>query len=205
MHWNEGRVTARITVVLAFLAGVLLALTVLLVLWQSAINATAASETRYDGARQELGTANDQIQVLEQSGLTSEDALGQANAQLSRWEARFDTRIKREVKSRVRLAKAHWLAFGSSQAEARGFKAGRSEGYDAGYRDGYEEGVLGGGSPPPQDSGCNANYSGCLLSGASDYDCLGGSGDGPYYTGTVQVLGYDEYDLDRDGDGIGCD
>jgi hypothetical protein len=54
-------------------------------------------------------------------------------------------------------------------------------------------------------SDCNENYSGCLKANASDYDCEGGSGDGPYYTGPVQVTGYDEYDLDRDGDGVGCD
>jgi hypothetical protein len=53
--------------------------------------------------------------------------------------------------------------------------------------------------------GCNRNYSGCLDPFASDYDCAGGSGDGPLYTGTVEVIGYDEYGLDDDGDGIGCD
>jgi hypothetical protein len=52
---------------------------------------------------------------------------------------------------------------------------------------------------------CNPNYSGCLLPDAGDYDCRGGSGNGPYYTGRVQVLGYDQYDLDRDGDGWGCE
>lgn len=52
---------------------------------------------------------------------------------------------------------------------------------------------------------CNPNYSGCLDPYASDYDCEGGSGDGPLYTGTVEVIGYDEYGLDDDGDGIGCD
>ena len=52
---------------------------------------------------------------------------------------------------------------------------------------------------------CNPNYSDCLDPYASDYDCLGGSGDGPEYTGTVEVIGYDEYGLDSDGDGIGCE
>jgi len=52
---------------------------------------------------------------------------------------------------------------------------------------------------------CNPNYSGCLDPYSPDYDCAGGSGDGPDYTGTVEVLGYDEYGLDDDGDGIGCD
>jgi hypothetical protein len=52
---------------------------------------------------------------------------------------------------------------------------------------------------------CNPNYSGCLDPYSPDYDCAGGSGNGPDYTGTVEVLGYDEYELDDDGDGIGCD
>jgi hypothetical protein len=53
---------------------------------------------------------------------------------------------------------------------------------------------------------CNPNYSGCLDRNAYDYDCAGGSGDGPNYVdGPVTVLGEDEYGLDGDGDGIGCD
>jgi hypothetical protein len=40
---------------------------------------------------------------------------------------------------------------------------------------------------------------------ASDVDCLGGSGNGPEYVGTVTVIGPDVYDLDRDGDGVGCE
>jgi hypothetical protein len=47
------------------------------------------------------------------------------------------------------------------------------------------------------------DYSPCLPP-ASDYDCEGGSGDGPAYTGTVEVTGVDIYGLDADGDGIGC-
>lgn len=57
----------------------------------------------------------------------------------------------------------------------------------------------------PVASNCNPNYSGCLKIDASDYDCAGGSGNGPYYTGPVQVIGFDEYDLDRDSDGWGCE
>ncbi len=60
-------------------------------------------------------------------------------------------------------------------------------------------------TPSPAKQSCNSNYSGCLKPDASDYDCAGGSGDGPYYTGPVQVIGYDEYKLDRDGDGDACD
>jgi hypothetical protein len=56
-----------------------------------------------------------------------------------------------------------------------------------------------------QASNCDSNYSGCLDPNASDYDCSGGSGNGPKYTGPVQVLGYDHYGLDADGDGVGCE
>jgi hypothetical protein len=53
---------------------------------------------------------------------------------------------------------------------------------------------------------CNPNYAGaCLKPDSPDYDCEGGSGDGPDYTGVVRVVGPDVYDLDRDGDGVGCD
>lgn len=55
-------------------------------------------------------------------------------------------------------------------------------------------------------SGCDPNYSGaCLDPNSYDYDCAGGSGDGPDYTGRVEVVGDDHFDLDRDGDGVGCD
>lgn len=53
---------------------------------------------------------------------------------------------------------------------------------------------------------CDPNYRwACLRPDVSDYDCAGGSGNGPYYTGTVLVVGDDHYGLDRDGDGIGCE
>lgn len=56
------------------------------------------------------------------------------------------------------------------------------------------------------EANCDPNYSGaCLDPTASDYDCAGGSGNGPYYTGTVTVVGEDHYGLDTDGDGIGCE
>ena len=41
--------------------------------------------------------------------------------------------------------------------------------------------------------------------GQGDYDCAGGSGNGPNYVGTVSVVGHDEFDLDRDNDGVGCE
>ncbi|MFY1672482.1 G5 domain-containing protein [Plantactinospora sp. WMMB334] len=52
---------------------------------------------------------------------------------------------------------------------------------------------------------CDPNYSGCVPI-ASDVDCAGGGGNGPaYVSGPVKVIGSDIYDLDRDGDGYGCE
>lgn len=60
--------------------------------------------------------------------------------------------------------------------------------------------------PAPEPvSNCTSGYSPCLPP-ASDYDCAGGSGDGPkYVNGTVQVTGSDPYGLDSDNDGVGCE
>ncbi|WP_328392888.1 hypothetical protein [Nocardia sp. NBC_00416] len=55
-----------------------------------------------------------------------------------------------------------------------------------------------------QSGGCHASYDPCVPI-TSDVDCEGGSGNGPAYTGRVRVIGPDEYDLDRDGNGIGCE
>jgi hypothetical protein len=53
---------------------------------------------------------------------------------------------------------------------------------------------------------CDPNYRGaCLDPNSPDYDCAGGSGNGPDYTGQVEVVGDDHFDLDRDGDGIACE
>jgi hypothetical protein len=57
---------------------------------------------------------------------------------------------------------------------------------------------------PPPPSNCTPGYSPCLTP-ASDYDCAGGSGNGPGYTGLVYVTGSDPYDLDADGDGVACE
>ena len=54
-------------------------------------------------------------------------------------------------------------------------------------------------------SNCHPSYSRCLNPDASDYDCAGGSGNGPYSTGKVQVIGPDVFGLDRDSDGWGCE
>jgi hypothetical protein len=52
---------------------------------------------------------------------------------------------------------------------------------------------------------CDPNYSGACVPIASDVDCAGGGGNGPAYVqGPVRVVGRDIYDLDSNGDGIGC-
>src|SRR5690348_9954492 len=57
-----------------------------------------------------------------------------------------------------------------------------------------------------ETSECDPSYTGaCLDPYASDYDCEGGSGDGPEYTGPVTVVGEDHYGLDADSDGTGCE
>ena len=65
-------------------------------------------------------------------------------------------------------------------------------------------GSSGGTGPAPQ---CDPNYTGqCLKDGIGDYDCRGGSGNGPNYVyGTVKVVGTDVFGLDGDNDGYGCD
>jgi len=56
-------------------------------------------------------------------------------------------------------------------------------------------------------SNCDPNYSGaCLRPDVEDYDCAGGSGNGPYYVeGPIRVVGDDHYRLDSDHDGIACE
>ncbi len=57
----------------------------------------------------------------------------------------------------------------------------------------------------PVVSNCTTGYEPCLAP-ASDYDCAGGSGDGPMYAnGPIYVSGSDPYDLDSEGDGIACE
>ena len=53
---------------------------------------------------------------------------------------------------------------------------------------------------------CHPSYKlACLKPNASDYDCRGGTGNGPYYTGLVRVVGPDVFRLDADHDGWGCE
>jgi endonuclease YncB( thermonuclease family) len=52
----------------------------------------------------------------------------------------------------------------------------------------------------PDGPNCHPSYAGaCLDPSSPDYDCAGGEGDGPDYTGPVRVVGPDDYGLDNDG------
>lgn len=64
----------------------------------------------------------------------------------------------------------------------------------------------GGGSAGSGGGGsCTPGYRPCLPP-MSDYDCAGGSGNGPGYAhGPIYVTGSDPYDLDSDGDGVACE
>lgn len=66
-------------------------------------------------------------------------------------------------------------------------------------------GSASGGSGTGGGGSCTPGYSPCLPP-MSDYDCAGGSGNGPgYANGPIYVTGSDPYDLDRDGDGVACE
>ena len=64
--------------------------------------------------------------------------------------------------------------------------------------------------PPPTTTparSCDPSYPEvCLDPDALDYDCAGGSGNGPrYVNGPIRVRPPDPFDLDREGDGWGCE
>ena len=62
------------------------------------------------------------------------------------------------------------------------------------------------GAVPTPQPGCHPSYSGaCLGLYAGDYDCIGGGGNGPNFTGKVYVVGPDVFRLDSDGNSIGCE
>jgi hypothetical protein len=63
--------------------------------------------------------------------------------------------------------------------------------------------------PPPTtpERNCDPSYLDvCLDPNAEDYDCAGGSGNGPRYVeGPIRVRPPDPFELDREGDGWGCE
>jgi hypothetical protein len=97
-------------------------------------------------------------------------------------------------------------------AAIRAYTAENAAHYAATHDTGPSNPADGGSASPGDDGGsgdgsdCDPNYEGqCLDPNSSDYDCEGGSGDGPDYTGPVAVVGDDRFGLDRDGDGSACE
>ena len=68
-------------------------------------------------------------------------------------------------------------------------------------------GLLGATAAADAAKRCHPSYKGaCLKRNASDYDCAGGGGDGPYFVYRVlRVVGPDVFRLDRDKDGLACE
>jgi hypothetical protein len=61
--------------------------------------------------------------------------------------------------------------------------------------------------PPTTPAQCDPSYPDvCLDPAVEDYDCASGTGNGPEYVeGPIRVLPPDPFDLDREGDGVGCE
>lgn len=62
-------------------------------------------------------------------------------------------------------------------------------------------------APAQATSSCHTSYRRtCIPPDVSDADCAGGSGNGPWYVQekNIAVVGPDVFDLDRDGNGVGC-
>ena len=64
-------------------------------------------------------------------------------------------------------------------------------------------------TPPPTAApgACDPSYPDlCLNPNGEDYDCQGGPGNGPRYVdGPIRVRPPDQFGLDSDGDGLGCE
>ena len=119
------------------------------------------------------------------------------------------------------------MALGSTKTNQEGINGEKTAIYKVTYTDGLEtnrvlvsesvtkpptDKIVANGTyvaPPPkptQSASCDPNYSGACVPIASDVDCASGSGNGPAYVrGPVTVIGRDIYDLDRDGNGYGCE
>jgi len=108
-------------------------------------------------------------------------------------------KVRREVHAAERRQRRQAAARRRHRAEVRQVRAAEAEQRAAEAE--AEEAAA-----EEEASECDPNYSGaCLDPYAYDYDCEGGSGDGPEYTGTVTVVGEDHYGLDADGDRTGCE
>jgi len=129
---------------------------------------------------------------------TSHAASPQMRRMMHRQQARHRMAMRHQARMVARRHHMRMMARRRHQAEARQLQAEETE------RAAAEEAEEA--AAEEEASECDPNYAGsCLDPYASDYDCEGGSGNGPDYTGTVTVVGEDHYGLDADGDGIGCE
>jgi hypothetical protein len=54
--------------------------------------------------------------------------------------------------------------------------------------------------------GMDRDRGGCIRADVGDYDCAGGTGNGPNFAvGPVTVVGTDVFELDSDNDRVGCE
>lgn len=120
-----------------------------------------------------------------------------------RQAAALRAKMRRQARAAARrhhrqvLARRHRAQVRAEEAERRAAEAAEAEAEQVAVEEEASE---------EEASECDPNYSGaCLDPAAYDYDCEGGSGDGPEYTGTVSVVGEDHYGLDSDSDGTGCE
>jgi hypothetical protein len=143
--------------------------------------------------------------AADNAALTQQNARGVANIDAAEEraataEARAEKRAK-QIIARAQLEldnRAERLDDREAELDAR---AQELDSREAAFTDG--EGAVGGDT---DGDACHPSYEGaCLDPAAYDYDCDGGSGDGPLYTGYVTVVGPDDYGLDGDGDGQGCE
>lgn len=123
-----------------------------------------------------------------------------ARLKAARAERRRRAAHRRAVQRRRAIERRRRAARKAAEAKARQ-RAAEKAAQEEAERRAREEA-----EPAPPESNCHPSYEGaCLDPSMSDYDCAGGSGDGPAYTGPVRVVGPDEYGLDRDGDGYACE
>jgi hypothetical protein len=151
----------------------------------------AAAEARASDLETELAPSLVEIHRRRADLIAAQHQLGRAQTRLADAEGdegRFSRRLAAiEQRELLEQERAEREAQKQAEVEEREYEEAAQEEEELGAEE------------------CDPNYSGCLDPNAVDYDCEGGSGDGPLYTGTVEVLGVDHYGLDEDGDGIGCD
>lgn len=152
------------------------------------------SERRIAGLESELAEVRSVERDRAQKAVLSERA---------EMEQDYEKLVERLDRRKVKLdARAQSL---KERAQTLDSREGEVAAREAAADDQSGAAVMSGGSDESAESDCHSSYEGPCVPIVSDVDCLGGSGDGPEYVGRVTVVGPDVYDLDRDGDGVGCD